>query len=52
MVDGDLVNKSKIMEKIYVVPCAGHLGYQKTLKELQQNFHWPDLTIEVRDYIL
>ena len=34
------------------MPYAGHLGYQKTLKKLQENFYWPDHTLDVRDFVL
>ena len=41
-----------IMEEVHSVPYAGHLGYHKTLKKLQQNFYWPDHTVDVRDFVL
>ena len=44
--------RRKIMEEIHSVPYAGHLGYHKTLKKLQQNFYWPDHTVQVRDFVL
>ena len=44
--------RRRIMEEIHAVPYAGHLGYHKTLKKLQQNFYWPDHTVDVRDYVL
>ena len=44
--------RRKILEELHVVPYAGHLGYHKTLKKLQQNFFWPDHTVDVRDFIL
>ena len=34
------------------MPYAGNLGYQKTLKKLQDNFYWPDHTLDVRDFVL
>ena len=52
MVPNDPVIKGRIMEELHLVPYAGHLGYQKTLKQIQMTFCWPDLTIEVRDYVL
>ena len=42
----------RIMEEIHAGPYVGHLGYHKTLKKLQQNFYWPDHTVDVRDYVL
>ena len=44
--------RRKILEEIHAVPYAGHLGYHKTLAKLQQNFYWPDHTVDVRDYVL
>ena len=44
--------RKKIMEEIHSVPYAGHLGYHKTLKKLQQNFYWPDHIVQVRDFVL
>ena len=44
--------KQKLMQEVYSVPYAGHLGYQKTLKKLQQHFYWPDHTLEIRDFVL
>ena len=44
--------KQKIMQEVHSVPYAGHLGYQKTLKKIQQNFYWPDHTLGVRDFVL
>ena len=34
------------------MPYVGHLWYQKTLKKLQENFYWPDHTLDVRDFVL
>ena len=52
VVPNDPAIKGRIMEELHSVPYAGHLGYQKTLKQIQKTFYWPDLTIEVRDYVL
>ena len=41
-----------IMQEVHSVPYAGHLGYHKTLKKLQENFYWPDHTVDVRDFVL
>ena len=30
--------KQKILEELHTVPYSGHLGYQKTLKQIQKNF--------------
>ena len=40
------------MQEVHPVPYAGHLGYQKTLKKLQQHFYWPDHTLEIHDFVL
>ena len=34
------------------MPHAGHLGYQKTLKKLQENFYSPGHTLDARDFVL
>ena len=52
VVRNDPAIKGRIMEGLHSVLYAGHLGYQKTLKQIQKTFYWPDLTIEVRDYVL
>ena len=44
--------KQNILQEIHSVPYAGHLGYQKTLKKLQENYYWPDHTLDVRDFVL
>ena len=44
--------KQKLMQEVHAVPYAGHLGYQKTLKKLQQHFYWLDHTLEIRDFVL
>lgn len=43
--------KKRIMEELHAVPYSGHLGYQKTLKKVQQSFYWPDHTLDIRDFI-
>ena len=44
--------KKRIMEELHSVPYSGHLGFHKTLKKIQQNFYWPDHTVEIRDFVL
>mgnify|MGYP000480071671 FL=1 len=44
--------KKKIMEEVHAVPYSGHVGYQKTLKKIQQNFYWPDHTLDIREFVL
>ena len=48
VVPNDPAIKGRTMEELHSVLYAGHLGYQKTLKQIQKTFYWPDLTIEVR----
>ena len=40
------------MREFHDVPYAGHLGYHKTLKNLQKTFYRHNLTLEVREFIL
>ena len=40
------------MREYHDVPYAGHLGYHKTLKNLQKTFYWQNITLEVREFIL
>ena len=44
--------KKTILEEIHSVPYSGHLGYQKTLKQIQKTFYWTDLVLDVRDFVL
>ena len=44
--------KRIILEEIHFVPYAGHLGYQKTLKQIQKTFYGTDLILDVRDFVL
>ena len=46
-----LASKNRFCKK-FMQFHAGHLGYQRTLKKLQENFYWPCHTIEVRDFVL
>ena len=43
--------KKQIMEEVHAVPYSGHVGYQKTLKKIQQNFYWPDHTLDIREFV-
>ena len=43
--------KKQIMEEVHSVPYSGHVGYQKTLKKIQQNFYWPDHTLDIREFV-
>ena len=40
--------KRTILEEIHSVPYSGHLGYQKTLKQVQKTFYWTDLVLAGR----
>ena len=44
--------KKTILDEIHSVPYSGHLGYQKTLKQIQKTFYWTDLILDVRDFVL
>ena len=44
--------KRIILEEIHSVRYAGHLGYQKILKQIQKTFYWTDLILDVRDFVL
>ena len=43
--------KRQIMEEVHSVPYSGHVGYQKTLKKVQQNFYWLDHTLDIREFV-
>ena len=44
--------KKQIMRELHEVPYSGHLGYHKTLKNIQRTFYWPDHTLDIRDFVL
>jgi len=44
--------KKQIMGELHSVPYSGHLGYQKTLKKVQESFYWPDHTVDIRDFVM
>ena len=48
----DQAIERKLLEIIYSVPYAGHLGYQKVLKQIQKQFYWKDLILDLRDFVL
>ena len=52
MAPNDPAIKGRMMEEIHVVPYASHWDYQKTFNQLQRNFYWPDLTLEVKDCVV
>ena len=52
MIPNDPEIKRTILEEIHSVPYSGHLGYQKTLKQIQKTFYWTDLVLDVRDFVL
>ena len=47
VIPNDAEIKQKILEELHTAPYAGHLGYQKTLKQVQKSFYWTDLVLEV-----
>ena len=44
--------KKQIMRELHEVPYSGHLGYHKTLKNIQRTFYWPEHTLDIRDFVL
>ena len=44
--------KKQIMRELHEVPYSGHLGYHKTLKNIQRSFYWPEHTLDIRDFVL
>ena len=49
MVPDELELKQQIMWEMHEVPYSGHLGYYKTLKNIQRSFYWPEHTLDIRD---
>ena len=44
--------KEQIMRELHEIPYSGHLGYHKTLKNIQRSFYWPEHTLNIRDFVL
>ena len=44
--------KKQIMRELHEVPYSGHLGYHKTLKNIQKIFYWPEHTLDIRDFVM
>ena len=44
--------KRQIMRELHEVPYAGHLGYHKTMKNIQKTFYWPEHTLDIRDFVM
>ena len=42
--------KKQIMRELHEVPYSGHLGYHKTLQNIQRSFYWPEHTLDIRDF--
>ncbi|XP_048357553.1 uncharacterized protein LOC125435398 [Sphaerodactylus townsendi] len=42
--------RRRLMELAHDIPCAGHLGINKTRQRLLLNFYWPKLAQDVRAY--
>ena len=36
--------KKQIMRELHEIPYSGHLGYHKTLQNIQRSFYWPGHT--------
>ncbi|XP_048339157.1 uncharacterized protein LOC125425633 [Sphaerodactylus townsendi] len=43
--------RRRLMELAHDIPCAGHLGINKTRQRLLLNFYWPKLAQDVRAYV-
>lgn len=43
--------RSVIMKYCHDIPTAGHLGVEKTIGKIKQNFYWPGLKEFVQEYI-
>lgn len=41
---------AKLLCLAHDIPLAGHLGTAKTLSRLQQNFYWPTISKDTRNY--
>lgn len=39
-----------VLQLGHSVPCAGHLGQQKTLARIASRFYWPRLYMDVMDF--
>ena len=44
--------KEQIMREMHEIPYSGHLGYHKTLKNIQHSFYWPEHTLDICDFVL
>ena len=44
--------KKQIMRELHEVPYSGHLGYHKTLKNIQKTFYWLEHTLNIRDFVM
>ena len=42
--------RSEIMSRAHETPLCGHLGKNKTLRRVQNNFFWPGMTKDVRNF--
>ena len=40
------------MWEMHEIPYSGHLGYHKTLKNIQRSFYWPEHTLDIHDFVL
>ena len=44
--------KMQILTEIHCVPYSGHPGYIRTLELTKQNFYWPQMSQDVRDFVM
>lgn len=42
--------RAKLLNMAHDIPLAGHLGTAKTLQRLQQNFYWPTIVKNTKEY--
>ena len=42
----------QILTEIHCVPYSGHPGYIRTLELTKQNFYWPQMSQDVRDFVM
>ena len=44
-------NRHEILQYCHNIPSSGHLGVEKTLYKVQQNFYWPGIKDSVKRYL-
>ena len=41
----------KILHENHDSPLAGHLGTEKTIKNIQWDYYWPNMLKEIKEYV-